>query len=708
MEITGIVLNVWYSSGDFSSILLDGIDPKVLKDAGLKPGPAKAAGNIASPEKGMLLRLLGEWTEHPKYGKQFKAYSSEAVVTGSLPSIRAYLASGNIKGVGPKLADKIVLRFGKDTIRIIETEPMRLTELKGISAKRAEAIAESHKNAHAYIRIYEYFKGNITEHQVKTLFSRYGEKTVEKLRENPYRLIYDLDGFAFKRTDALAKNSGIHPSDPRRTCAAIVYLLKSMAEDGHCYCTVDSLEGNLLDIIPDGIQLSQVADCLLEERKRNHLVIEGDSIYLKSLYDAETGFAAFVKGQLEAGPAKTAVSHQIEKAVRDIEAKTGFELERKQREAVRCALSNGISVITGGPGVGKTTITQAVIRAWGDDETVLLAAPTGRASRRMAEITGPKAQTIHKWIQKIKFSKRKYTKMLVIVDEASMLDVELAYRFTQCLDRCNLVLVGDVDQLPPIGPGNPFRDLVSSPYIPKVTLDVSHRQGGNIAANAEKINSGMGIHAYKFDQSFQFLQKEKETVQESVIREYCRMAEEYGLENTQCIVPIRKKDRSVTAMERLNPILRDILNPVTEAMREQLIPGLDFRPGDRVMQTENDSGSDTYNGDCGFIRGIDPDSKLVTIHMDDGRDLDFSLAEMKSFSLSYAITIHKSQGSEYRGVVIACSMEHWRVLQRNLLYTAVTRAKEKVVLVGEARAVNAAVKKVPAITRNTHLLQRLR
>lgn len=707
MEITGKVLRVFYSGDSFSSVLLDGVDGTALLNAGLSPGPVKAADVIISPVEGITLKLSGDWNNHEKFGMQFKAISSEAVVGGTLPSIKAYLSSGCIKGIGPKLAVEIVRVFGTKTIEIIEDHPEQLQKVAGISSKRAAKIAESYQSSHVFMQLYDYFQGGVTEHQVKTIYEKYGGNSVKMLKENPYRLIYDLDGFGFIRTDALAKSGGITAEDPRRTRAAIIYALKTIAQDGHCFCMLDSLEGILSELIPDGINLSNIAECLLSEQRGKHIVIEKEAVYLSTLYEAEIGLANYVNKQIREGPAKEVSSSSLERAVAETEKRLGFPLETRQKDAVRYALRNGVSVITGGPGTGKTTIIQAVIRAWGDPRSVLLAAPTGRASRRMAEVTGLPAKTIHRWLDEGMKSGRGFERRLVIVDESSMLDLELAFRFAGLLKQCTVVFIGDVDQLPPIGPGNFFRDLVTSPKIPKVVLEMSHRQSGNIAKNAQKINSGEGAHALVQDDSFHFLPSGKETVQEDVIQEYCRMVHKFGLENTQCIVPIRKENRSVTATERLNPMIRDILNPITEAMKCQLIPGLDFRPGDRVMQTVNDKDSETFNGDCGVIQRIEQESKTVVIRMDDGRETEFSFGEMRSFCLSYAITCHKSQGSEYRGIVVACSMEHCFILQRNLLYTAVTRAKDEVSLIGEARAVTMAVRKVPAMIRNTRLKQRI-
>jgi exodeoxyribonuclease V alpha subunit len=408
---------------------------------------------------------------------------------------------------------------------------------------------------------------------------------------------------------------------------------------------------------------------------------------------------------------------QIESAIWEMELSEGFELEKMQKQAVFCAIKNRVSVITGGPGTGKSTITKAIVKAWmkqyaphtDPNAHVVMCAPTGRAARRAAELSGVNGETIQRILARHAYEDALDTK-LFILDEASMLDIRLASQLINLVkDKHFLVLIGDVDQLPPIGPGHFFRDCVQSAFIPTVQLTLSHRQKGKIAVNANRVNMGEGFHALNIDDpSFQFVYARKDTAQQEVVRQYLALLEKgYSVQDVCCVVPMRKKGKSCTAADELNPIIRDAVNPPPADLPNDFRDE-DLRPGDRVMNTENDYNRQVFNGDCGIVDSVDSTTGAITVLMDDGRYVDFSKNCASFLILAYVTTVHKAQGSEYKAVVVVQNVEHMHMLQRNLLYTALTRAKDELVLIGEPRAIDMAVGKIPALERNTCLKERIK
>lgn len=663
------------------------------------------AGSIVAPQVGATMELTGEYYEDPKWGLQFKVSSSKQVMERKA-EIVDYLSSAFIKGIGPVTAQKIYDTFGKDSIEMVENHPEEVAKIKGMSLNKALIAQQCVKDNRAYLRILEFFNGQATSHQIQTLYEKYGTKTVEVLKENPYVIIYDVEGFGFKRTDALARAMGVKPDSPQRVCAAIIYTLKTMAFDGHCYCLVDSLEENMKLLVED-VPLQNISDCIREEIKAGHLVLDDDRLYEKSLYDAETTCAKIIVSLIKEKSMNSMSQRHIDSTIFDVECENGFELERKQKEAVLVACKNRISVITGGPGTGKTTIVKAIVRAAEHAYDVILAAPTGKASRRMSELTGGhEASTIHRMLMNFQiFGARSGKKPFFIIDEASMLDIDLASKLLSAIYRSNgnVVFIGDIDQLPPIGPGNFLRDLVESVDIPTVRLELSHRQKGKIATNASRINGGKGVNTFAEDDSFRFIDAKPDAAQQLVIDNYINMVNEYGVRDVCCLTPIRKKGRSSTAAETLNELIRDKLNPE--------YPGLPtlkgFRHGDRVMETVNDARRDVYNGDCGVITHIDMRTKALIVVLDDDRVVEYNEFNLDTLTLAYAMTVHKSQGSEFKGAVIVNGWDHYVMLQRNLLYTAVTRAREKVVLIGTPKSINMAVRTVKDKQRNTRLKKRI-
>ncbi len=697
MQITGVIKKVYSSKENWASIsVLDENSQQLIK----------AAGKIISPVEGNTIVLEGKIENNHIYGEQFKVTSSKMEIN-TKEGIINFLSSGFIKGVGPARAKKIVDTFGLNTIKVIEENPEKLTEIQGISAARANTISEMCRYNKAYLQLIELLGNGATDYQIKCIYKKYGDKSVEKIKENPYDLIYAIDGFGFIKADNIAKASGISPKDSRRLAAAITYTLKVLSEAGHCYCCCDELETHMKNIIPD-IDTGTLSDVICSEIKEGRIVLEEDRIYTKELWVCETKSAEMIVSLLKSEKLKKIPDARIAVAVREIEKKTGYELGERQKEAIKTAVNNRICVITGGPGTGKTTIIQGFIKAW-NDTNLLLAAPTGRAARRMEEVTGIKAVTIHSMLLEIQYMSSEELKNMhvcVIVDEASMIDISLAYRLLKFITESNssLVLIGDIDQLPPIGPGNFFRDLVQSPCVPTVCLELSYRQKGKIALNAKRINMGESANKYIYDESFCFIDTPKEEVHSKAIEEYMKLLEEYPLQDVCCITPIRKNSangKKLTSADALNEALRERLNPLKSVNKQ--LNGCRFRIGDRVMQLQNDNDRMISNGDCGFVEDIDEEANVLTVRMDDGRKAEYTPAETKMLTLAYATTVHKAQGSEYSAVIVLQCWEHYKMLERSLFYTAVTRAKKKVIIIGQEKAINYAVKTVPSLIRHTQL-----
>lgn len=694
-KLRGQVLRVISDKGSWAAVSFKPDDGPIVS----------CAGSIIAPQIGMTMELTGEMYNDPKWGLQFKVSSSKPIIENQ-SEIVDYLSSAFIKGIGPVTAQKIYDTFGKDSVMMVEKHPEEVAKIKGMSMTKALTAQQCVRENHAYLDILEFFNGQATSHQVQTLYDKYGTKAVEVLKENPYTVIYDVEGFGFKRADALAKASGITASDPKRVCAAIIYTLKTLSFDGHCFCLVDSLEENMKILVED-VPLEKVSECVIKEIQAGHLVLDDDRLYEKNLYDAETLCAKILVRFVKDKSMNQISQRHIDASIRNVEYESGFELERKQKEAVLVACKNRVSVITGGPGTGKTTIVKAIVRAAEMTNKVVLAAPTGKASRRMSELTdGHEATTIHRMLMDFTIhGLQDAKKPFFVIDEASMLDIDLASKLLSAVYRFDgsVVFIGDIDQLPPIGPGNFLRDLVESVDIPTVRLELSHRQKGKIATNANRINTGKGVNTFAEDSSFRFIDANTDKAQQLVIDNYINMVSEYGVRDVCCLTPIRKKGRSNTAAETLNEIIREKLNPEYPGM-----PVLkDFRLGDRVMETVNDNKRDVYNGDCGVVTRIDTKTKALYVVLDDGREVEYNEYNIDSLTLAYAMTVHKSQGSEFKGAVIVNGWDHYIMLQRNLLYTAVTRAREKVVLIGTPKSINMAVRTVKDKQRNTRLKKRI-
>ncbi|WP_024859199.1 SF1B family DNA helicase RecD2 [Ruminococcus albus] len=719
MIIKGKIDKIFAVRGDWASILVSGLPKEELKNAGfaLSKNQIMFVGNIPNPVEECEMEFNGDWVNHPKYGMQFKVTASNLLLNDK-SSLFKYLTSGFVEGCGKKIAEAIIEKFGDNAIDVISNDFEKLTEIPKIGKAKAKKIHDSYINTCGMMHIMNLFKGQITQKKCVKIHETYGDKAEKIIQDNPYQLICDIRGFGFKTVDELAVSSGIALNDPRRVKAAIIHTLDTISNDqGHCFIMLDELGDNIRSLIdnidvPDKVIIKEIKS-LYEEEK---IILEKDGdfvrVYLKELYDAENDLArkiSIMKKYRNRAYREDIVDDTIE-LITSRETNPDFEFEPLQVEAVKTSLRNHFSIITGGPGTGKTTIINAVAKAaLAMKFGVILLAPTGRASRKLAESTGLEAYTIAKYT----FSKgaivgdeiNNKPNRLFIVDETSMIDVENAAKLFYLIKKTDtVVLVGDIDQLPSIGAGNFFRDLVSSGLVPMVKLTFTHRFKGSIAENARSINRGSS--KFKEDDEFEII-KEKDPIrrQELVLAKYYEELKNAGgnYKRVQIIVPMRQ--RGDTCTNTLNKIIRDKVNPLR--LKQQVFGPGQFRVGDRVMQTSNDSELGVANGDCGIVYAIDNDNASMDVMMDVGGRKTYNKLQSTNLTIAYAITVHKSQGSEYMTVISAYGNADYVMLQRNLLYTAVTRAKNKMILIADPQALYRAVNNIEPIIRNTSINEKI-
>lgn len=663
--------------------------------------------------------FAGSFVSHRVYGHQFKFVSCIPVEDTSADGVFALLSSKRFKGVGPKKAQAIVERFGEDTLRIIREEPLRLTEIKGISDKTAMSIKDQMPDLGVWERLRMMLSG-ATDATVTKIYEKYGTKSIEVLKKNPYTLIKDVEGVGFIKADAIAANLGITGDHPLRVQAAIYHCLDRAAEqNGHCYSYATNLQTAVEEIIP-GVDVAVIADAIKEMTDpsfgRMQLFVDDDgAIYLNYLYTAEKGCANAVRTMLTIPPDTRFTAAMVDKAALTILHETGIDLEPTQRNAVLSALNNPLCIITGGPGTGKTTIIRTLIKVINNNSAMLgapqiaLMAPTGRASRRMFEATGHDAHTMHSYLG-ISESSSGSCKHLdydfIIIDEASMIDIQLAYKLFHSIDprKTHVILIGDADQLPPVGPGIFFIELIRNYRVPTVRLKFSFRQAGSIAQNAEKINNGMGTHALVQDKDFVFVKADKDAAPGKAINIYLEMCDKYGVNDTVMLSPKKAGNCGTIA---LNQTIQQIMNPLCGAANGIKTYDYLIAERDRVMLTKNNVVEGHANGDVGTVASIDGNVAIVQFD-NDPLPSEMELSVLKNnFILAYVSTIHKSQGSEYKGVVLLFTSEHMFMGERALLYTGITRAKTQCALIGDARAINSAIGKVKPITRNSKLNVRI-
>jgi exodeoxyribonuclease V alpha subunit len=678
--------------------------------------PVTVVGNCAAVWVGEEMRAKGRWVRHAQHGMQFQAESITCIAPTSMEGIRRYLSSGMIRGIGKVNAKRIVDFFGEKTLDVIDKESIRLEEVEGIGPVRRKLIKESWNEQRGVRDIMIFLQSNgVGTGQSARIYRVYGQDAIALVKQNPYRLCRDIWGIGFKTADAIAMRVGIPRDSAVRARAGLLYTLQTQTDEGHCF----GIEADLLlqaQALLD-ITVEILADALHEELAAGALVKSGDRIYLAHLAKAEEHVAAKLRRLLDTPPSFRPI--EADKAVPWAATKIGIDLAPMQRKALEMALASKVSIMTGGPGVGKTTIIRALVEIFGIRKlAVRLAAPTGRAARRMSEATGGDAQTLHRLLkynpQFHRFEHNADSPLpgdVFIVDEASMIDLPLADDFLSALpDSAHVVFVGDTDQLPSVGPGNVLRDLIASEAIPCTRLDTIFRQqkGGYIVRNAHRINQGERFETAERgeDSDFFFVPCDDpdQTIAKVVELVTQRIPRKFGftaLTDIQVLTPMR---RNQLGSENLNQILQEALNPTGPSVQRL---GRTYRVGDRVMQLRNNYDKDVFNGDIGFIRALDADAQTLEVDFD-GRGVRYEFSELDELVHAFACSIHKSQGSEYPAVVIVLATQHFKLLQRNLLYTALTRGKKLVCLVGSHKAVGIAIANNDIRERRTALAERLR
>ena len=675
------------------------------------------SGNAATVTPGEFIEAVGVWVNDRQHGLQFKADTLQSVPPTTLAGIEKYLGSGMVKGIGPHFAKQLVQAFGEAVFEVIETTPERLEELAGIGPKRRQRVtsAWSEQKVIREIMVFLQSHGVGTSRAVR-IYKTYGATAIAKVTENPYRLALDIWGIGFKTADQIAQQLGVPRDSLLRAQAGVRHALQVWSEQGHCAAPSDQL----IDLAQPLLEIDAevIAEGIAAELAAERLVSDEDLLYLTPLYRAELGCAKQLQ-RLLAG-CRPWGTIDLGKAIPWVEAHTGLTLADSQRHALATVLRHKVSIITGGPGVGKTTLVNSLLLILKAKRLqVLLCAPTGRAAKRLMETTGGAAKTIHRLLEfdpaELGFKRNAENPLatqLLVVDEASMLDVVLMNQLMKALpDPAALILVGDVDQLPSVGPGNVLADLIASGVIPTVRLTEIFRQAqsSRIIVNAHRINRGeLPLPTAKGETSdFYWMEADSpEAIADQLLQTVTeRIPQQFGFHPINDIQVLTPMNRGGLGVRALNVELQHRLNAASEPKVQKF--GTTYAPGDEVLQRVNNYDKDVFNGDIGRIAAIDLADQTVTVDFD-GRAVSYELGELDELALAYAASIHKAQGSEYPVVVIPLAMQHYRLLERNLLYTAVTRGKQLVVVIAEPKALQIAVRNRRSQRRITRLAERLR
>jgi len=690
-------------------------------------------GALLGAQPGESLRMRGRWGSHPQYGKQFQVEDYTTILPATVQGIRRYLGSGLIKGIGPRLADRIVEHFGVAALDVIEQEPQRLIEVPKLGPKRTKAIAAAWEEQKAIKEVMVFLQGvGVSTSLAIRIYKKYGDKSIDIVRTQPYQLATDVWGIGFRTADTIAKAVGIPHDSPQRIKAGLQFTLSEATGNGDCYLPEHGLIAAAIKILQ--VDTGAVIDCLAELVTEEGVVREqlpGDdgepvnAIYLLPFHRAEISLANQLKSLLHNSNDRMPAFADVDwdRALAWLRGRTGADLAPAQEEAVRLALTRKVAILTGGPGCGKSFTVRSIVElATAKRAKVVLAAPTGRAAKRLTELTGHEAATVHRLLELKPGGDAAYDRDrplnadLVVVDEASMLDLLLANKLVKAIaPGAHLLLVGDVDQLPSVGPGEVLRDLlVDGTPIPHVRLTQVFRQAqqSGVVTNAHRINGGDYPVVAGLDDFFLFAEEDAEQTAALTVDVVARrIPAKFGLDPRRQIQVLAPMHRGPAGAGVLNQLLQEALTPSRPDLPERRFGGRVFKVGDKVTQIRNnyDKGANgVFNGTLGVVTALDPIEQKLSVRTDEDEDVDYEFGELDELVHAYAVTIHRSQGSEYPCVVIPVTMSAWMMLQRNLLYTAVTRAKKLVVLVGSKRAIGQAVRSAGAGRRNTALDHRLR
>lgn len=671
-------------------------------------------GKMAALSIGEMYKFKGKWNVDSRYGLQFTFDDYQIILPTTLEGVRRYLGSGLIKGVGPVTADRIVDHFGEKTLEIIEENPERLSEVEGIAQKRIELIKKSWQEQKEIKRVMLFLQSyQVTTGYAVKIFKQYGNKAIEKLKENPYTMVDDILGIGFKIADKIARNLGIGNDSPARIRAGIKYRLEEHAGQGHCFVYEDILLQTTAELLEVSTEMVEKECEQLNNNKE--IIIQQKQVWLPAYYNAEAEISQKIFQLIRFPQQLTQLN--IDEKIAQLEESYKIHFAPEQKQAIKEVLLHRVLILTGGPGTGKTTTTIGLIELFEElGLKIALAAPTGRAAKKLSEATRRTAQTIHRLLA-YKPKDRCFTKNeqnplradVIILDEVSMIDILLMQSLLKAVrDGTFLILIGDVDQLPSVGPGNLLKDLIDSGAIPVIRLTHIFRQKAKsfIILNAHRVNQGQfPILKSKQERDFYFLKEENPELAAQKIVQLCtyRLPQRFGyspMEDIQILTPMYK---SAVGADQLNVILRNALNPAGKSIK---YGHQQYKINDKVMQIRNNYDKDVFNGDIGNIKEIDHEEQVVRI-LFYRRLVEYDFSELNELVLAYAITVHKSQGSEYPVVIIPLLTQHFLLLQRNLLYTAITRAKRLVIIVGTAKALWIAIKNDKTVQRNTFLKERL-
>lgn len=723
------------------------------------------SGVICEPEIDKIFVFNGE-LDNSKYGLQLKFQSAKQVIPETVEGMERYLSGGKFKGIGKKIAKRLVEKFGaKKILDVIENEPEKLLYVDGITGLKIKSLIDGVKADKVGVELQKICGGVLTDRQILKITQEYKENSVNILKKNPYKLIYDIDGFGFTKCDNIAKGVGIKEYDDFRIQEGVIYTLKQISEnEGHTYAYLEDFSDQAISVLfPLKLSMKKqkiynrnygssysrqnafekagftredyeaireyegnkekklcaIGNAIRENIKNKKVIYESDDkgnhrLYWSELFEAENNSAKILSELCNEKPIKliTHIDKKIEIFEKEKSKTLGceFKLEEEQKEAIKNALNHRLSVITGGAGVGKTTILECILYIWNDEDNIVLSAPTGKASQRMREATNRDATTIHLRIAR----QEEHKKKLAVIDESSMLDISLAEKTLNFFKDCQIIFIGDMNQLPSVSAGSFFQDLCNCEQIFTSKLSKGHRNQGNIAKNSKRINEGKTENSFTYGKDFEFREVSKEYLMEEIISVYKNFRKTFFGKDVMLLCP--QKQFGTASVNKCNEIIEKIENA-----KGRTIKGCNFKVGDRVMCIRNDhqmSGREKvgnkvrkikgiFNGDVGkIIRFIDEDN-IVVFQTDDNRQYLYSPKEMNDFVLSYAMTIHKSQGSEYPVIIMPFNMESYLMLKRNILYTGVTRAKKHIVLIGEKKAINMAVRNTEYNERNSLLVKRI-